>query len=122
MQWLTHLAEYERLDETDDKVGTRVRQVWNDKGHQTELRGHITTYAPHSQLGIRLAGDRFSVEVDYILRDLDGRTKLTQITRFRYTGLLRWIGLVAGRSLRKSYLGELKRHLATLAKLCQSQS
>ena len=122
MQWLPHLAAYECLDETDDKAGTRVRQVWDDKGHQTELRGRITTYSSHSQLGIRLGGDRFKVEVDYILRDLDGRTELTQVTRFQYMGLLRWIDLVAGRSLRKSYVEELKRNLAKLAKLCESQS
>ncbi len=122
MQWLAHLAEYERLDETDDKVGTRVRQVWDDKGYLTELTGRITTYSPHSQLGLKLAGDRFKVEVDYILSDLDGRTELTQVARFQYLGLLRWISLVAGRSLRKSYVAELKRNLASLAKLCESPS
>lgn len=121
MQWLTHVAEYELLDETRDKVGTRVRQVWDDNGQRTELNGEITAYTPHTRLGLRLAGARFKVAVDYVLKDLGGRTELTQETHLQYQGLLRIIDLGAGRLLRKSYAEELKRNFARLTELCQSK-
>lgn len=119
MQWLGHVVEYERADETQEKVGTRVRQVWDDAGHRTELNGHVTAYEPGQRLGIELAGDGVKVKVDYTLRDLGGRTELSQETDMRYMGLLGVIDMVAGPLLRKSYRGELERNFARLAKLCE---
>ena len=122
LQWLTHLSEYERSDETEVKVGTRLRQVWLDNGRRTEFEGQITAYSPYSELGIKLSTKKLNIQVDYTLRDVGGKTHLTQTTLMQYSGLLRLIDSIAGRSLQKSYLNELKRNFARLVDLCESES
>ncbi len=46
-EWIPNLAEFEYLDQTDEKVGSTFREVYNERGKEMEMHGVITGHKPH---------------------------------------------------------------------------
>lgn len=118
MQWLEHLTEYEFLNEGDDWVGTKVRQIWDDD-EDSELLGEIKEFEELKRFAIELEGKKFKVAVAYDFEDLDGRTRMTQHTKFTYKGITKLTAKTMGSKVQTSYEMQAKSNLLRLIELAE---
>ena len=119
MQWLEHLTEYEFLNEGDEWVGTKVRQIWDDD-EDSELLGEIKEFEELIRFAIELEGKKFKVSVGYDFEDLDGRTRLSQHTRFDYKGMTKLTAKTMGSKVQASYENQAKSNLLRLIELAEA--
>lgn len=90
MQWIPSLVEDEALVETPEKVGSTFKQVFLEKGRKMEMVGEITAYVENERMRVKMAGDMFDLDADYILTTpSDNQTELTQNTEIRFKGFLK---------------------------------
>ena len=122
VQWLSHLSDFEFLNDAEPKVGVKFRQEWDDDGDNSEITGVITEYIQDERYCIHLNGKGFQVDVEYRFKDIDGRTRLMQETNFDYKGIMKMIEKVVGGKIRRSYEDEAKRNLAKLMDLCEAEA
>ena len=118
MQWLEHLTEYEFLNEGDDWVGTKVRQIWDDD-EDSELLGEITEFEELKRFAIKLDGKKFTVSVSYDFEDKGNVTRLTQETKFVYKGMTKLTAATMGSKVQKSYEDQAKMNLLRLLELAE---
>lgn len=121
MQWLEHLTEYEFLNEGDEWVGTKIRQVW-DGDEDSELLGEITEFEELERFAIKLEGKKFSVSVAYDFEDQGDTTRLTQETKFTYKGMTKLTAATMGSKVQKSYEDQAKMNLLRLLELAEDDA
>jgi uncharacterized protein YndB with AHSA1/START domain len=114
MKWLPNITENENLEETDEKVGSRFRQVYVENGRRMEMFGTITEYEQDRRMAMEITGDLFDLDVDYRLEDLDGRTKVIQNSEVHFKGMMKIMGFFMGLF---SKLSSKKREDPSFAKL-----
>jgi len=86
-KWVPNLVEDVALVEKPEKVGSRFRQTFVEKGREMEFLGEITEYRENERLRAHISGDMFDLDVDYHLKPvLPDQTELTQHTQIRFKG------------------------------------
>lgn len=86
-QWVPSLVEDEPLVETPQKIGSKFRQVFVEKGKTMEMTGEITEFVENKNLRVIMDGDMFGLDVGYRLESvIDSRTKVTQNTQIKFKG------------------------------------
>lgn len=96
-QWIPNLFEDETLSETQDKIGSRFRQVFLENGRKMEMEGEITAYEPDARLRVMMTGEMFNLDVDYKLRALSERqTEVTQDSAIQFKGFLKLMAPLMG--------------------------
>ncbi len=81
-------------------VGTRFQQGIRESGRLGRFEGEVTAYERLRRFGIRLAGRRFTADVDYRLTPLPGKTRVDYTSEMHFNSL-------ADRLMAKAF-----RHLA----------
>lgn len=93
-QWIPNLAEFEYLEETDGKIGSTFREVYNELGKEIEMHGVITAYEPHHHHACEMTGEVFDLAVQYNLTEQGTATTLCQNAEITFHGLLPKIMIV----------------------------
>lgn len=77
-EWIPNLAEFEYLEQTDEKVGSTFREVYNERGKEMEMHGVITAHEPHHHHACEMSGKAFDLAVEYNLTEQGTTTTLCQ--------------------------------------------
>jgi hypothetical protein len=77
-EWIPNLVEFEYLDQTDEKVGSTFRDVYNERGKEMEMHGVITAHEPHHHHACEMSGKAFDLAVEYNLTEQGTTTTLCQ--------------------------------------------
>ena len=89
-QWLPNLVEDTPLTETPDKIGSRFKQVYHERGKDMEMIGEITAYKENERMRAYITADMFDLDVDYHLKPLgEAQTELTQYTKISFKGFIK---------------------------------
>lgn len=89
-QWVPNLVEDEALIETPEKVGSKFRQAFLERGKRMEMIGEITAYAENERMRVYMTGDMFELDVDYVLKPLSPeQTEVTQDSTIKFKGFLK---------------------------------
>ena len=90
MKWVPNLVEDEAISETPDKVGSKFRQVFDERGKKMEMVGEITEYVENERMRVAMVGDMFDLDLDYTFVEEDAaKTHLTQNTRIKFKGFIK---------------------------------
>ena len=119
--WLSMVVENEQLHETAERIGTTFRQVVVENGRRRELLGTVTGYEPNKRLTLHLNAKGFDVDVEYILAETDGQTRLTQISDVHFHGLFKLMALLLAPFYQGSAQSQLEKDFAKLKKLCEAE-
>lgn len=91
-QWVPNLVEDEALVETPEKVGSKFRQVFLERGKHMDMIGEITAYSENKRMRVFMSGDMFDLDVDYVLNSLSPeQTEVTQDTSIKFKGALKFL-------------------------------
>ena len=91
-QWILNLVEDEAIVETPEKIGTKFRQVFVEKGKTMEMTGEITEYVENEFLRATLTGEMFGLDVGYRLKSLSNdQTDVTQDTQIKFNGFMKYV-------------------------------
>lgn len=89
-QWVPNIVEDEVLVDTPEKVGSKFKQVFLERGKQMEMVGEITAYTENERMRVYMIGDMFDLDVDYILKSpAPDQTELTQNTAITFKGFMK---------------------------------
>jgi len=90
MKWVPNLVEDEAIVETPEKVGSKFRQVFDERGKKMEMVGEITEYIENERMRVAMVGNMFDLDLDYTFVEEDAaKTHLTQITRIKFKGFIK---------------------------------
>ena len=91
-QWVPNLVQDESIVETPQKIGSKFRQVFVEKGRTMEMTGEITEYVENGLLRVIMTGDMFGLDVGYRLKSLsDAQTEVTQDTQIKFKGFSKFV-------------------------------
>jgi uncharacterized protein YndB with AHSA1/START domain len=89
-KWVPNLVSDEVIVETPEKIGSKFRQVFEERGKTMEMIGNITEYTNNEVVRVFLDGDQFGLDVSYRLRSLgDTQTEVTQDTEIKFKGFMK---------------------------------
>ena len=89
-RWVPNLVEDEPIVETPEKVGSKFRQVFVEKGKTMEMTGELTEYVENEFLRVNMTGDMFGLDVGYRLKSSsDAQTEVTQDTEIKFKGFMK---------------------------------
>lgn len=89
-QWVPNIVEDEVIIDTPEKVGSKFRQVFLERGKRMEMIGEIMEYTENERMRVDMAGEMFSLDVDYWLKSLSpGKTELTQNSTIKFKGVFK---------------------------------
>lgn len=89
-RWIPNIVEDEALIETPEKVGSKFRQAFLERGKRMEMIGEITEYTENERMRVYMSGDMFDLDVDYVLKALSPeKTELTQNSIIKFKGIFK---------------------------------
>lgn len=119
MEWMTSVSKTEIIKETPNMVGTTFRELIEENGRGTEMRGVVTDFVSNKRLAFHLEGEFNSVEVNYTLQEKGEITQLSQNAEIQFKGLLRVLSVLFSPILKKKVKDQARRELAKLKELCE---
>lgn len=119
-EWSEIVVEEEILEETPDVVGTTFRIVTEDRGQRMEFQSKVLEHeAPHLNV-IEMIGKQFDIHVRTTLKDLGGRTLLTQDSTVNGKGFFKVMFVLMGWMMKKSSCDALDKELARLKAMAEA--
>ncbi len=122
MQWVCNVEENENLHETEDKVGTKFRQIYVENGRRMEFHGTVTAYEENKRLAIEMQSKGFDLDVDYRLEKIAVGTRLTQNSQVHFKGLMKFIMPLFAPFMKKSGEKQLNEDFNKLKTLCENEA
>ena len=119
MEWMTSVSKTEIIKETPNMVGTTFRELIEENGRGTEMRGVVTDFVSNKRLAFHLKGEFNSVEVNYTLQEKGEITQLSQNAEIQFKGLLRVLSVLFSPIFKKKIKDHARRELAKLKELCE---
>ena len=103
-EWSKTVVRDEPLDTKPDRgVGSTFLCVTQSNGKHMEFQRTITGWEPPMMSASQLIGDSFDIDVAYAFEDLDGRTRVTQVSIVRPKSfLMKIIFRLMGKMAQKS--------------------
>ncbi len=121
MKWMTSVSKTEIISQTPGMVGTTFREIVEEDGRGTELRGVVTDFVSGKRLAFHLEGDYNTVEVSYTLEEQGELTRLSQTAEIHFKGLLRIFSLLFGCLLKRKIVNQAQSDFAKLKALCEQE-
>lgn len=120
VKWAAGVVENENLNETEEKVGTTFRQVYEERGRRMEFQGVVTRYEENQAMGVHLEGSGFDLDVDYRLEPRDGGTHLVQNSDVHFKGLWKIMGFLMLPFMKKAGCEQLDQDFGRLKAMCEA--
>jgi len=118
-EWSPTVVEDEMIEEKPDGVGSTFRCVTEDHGRRMEFEGVITRHEPPNVSAIRMTGQHFDIDAEYLFEDLGGRTRVTQRSSVAPKGFLKVFFFLFGWMMRKAGCKAAENELANLKRLLE---
>lgn len=119
VEWSEIVVEEEILHETPEGVGSTFRVVTVDRGQRMEFAGKVLEMdRPHLNVA-EMIGKQFDIHVHTTLKDLGGRTLLTQVSTVNGKGFFKVMFALMGWMMKKSNCDALDKELAGLKALAE---
>jgi len=83
------------------------------------MRGIVTDYRENQALAMHLEGKYNTVDVEYRLEEIEGRTRLTMNANIRFRSFVKILNLVFRSAFRRKIIAQLDREYARLKELCE---
>jgi hypothetical protein len=118
-EWSIIVVEDEVLDKKPEGVGTTFRTVTEENGKRMEFQGVVTRHDPPHASAIRLTGEMFDIETEYLFEDLAGRTRVTQRADVAGKGFFKLFMFLFGWLMNKSHCKATENELHSLKRFCE---
>ena len=118
MRWMSALKESEQVTDGEPGLGTRFRDVFEERGQRVEIDAEVAEWAPPARLVLRLRSRVFEATGAQELEDLGGRTRLTTTIDTQYTTTM--VRLMAGAITRHAQ-ARLEQDLVRLKELVEAE-
>ena len=82
------LVECEQLTDGAPGLGTRFRDVFEDRGQRIEIDAEVVAYEPNERLETRLRSNAFEATASQQLEEHGGGTRVTAVIDTEYTNRL----------------------------------
>ncbi|HSG42045.1 MAG TPA: hypothetical protein VLA72_02715 [Anaerolineales bacterium] len=121
MTWMTSVSGGEILHETPDRVGTKFREIVEDKSGSIEMHGMITGFEENKSIAFHLESKVNIVDVEYHVE------KNNVGTRLDYQAIVKWkfpvniISIFMGKKMQQNILAQLQDELNRLKVLCEGE-
>jgi uncharacterized protein YndB with AHSA1/START domain len=119
MKWMMSVSKTEIIRQTPGMVGTTFREIVQEDGRGTEMRGVVTEFVPGKRLAFHLDGDYNAVEVRYTLEEQGEHTRLSQTAEIHFKGLLRAFSILFGPLFKRKIMNQARSDFARLKALCE---
>ena len=119
LEWMGVLTESEQLTDGAAKVGSRWRDVFEDRGQRVELEAELVEYEPNRRLRVRLANRSFHSTSTQELAEGEGWTRVSTVIETEYKTLA---ARLAGRLVTRHAQQQLEADLASLKELLERGS
>ena len=116
LEWMGVLTESEQLTDGAAKVGSRWRDVFEDRGQRVELEAELVEYEPNRRLRVRLGNRSFHSTSTQELAEGDGWTRVSTVIETEYKTLA---ARLAGRLVTRHAQQHLEADLASLKELLE---
>jgi hypothetical protein len=113
------LVECEQLTDGEPGLGTRFRDVFEDRGQRIEIDAEVVACEPNERLETRLRSSAFQATASQRLETRDGRTRVTALIETEYTN--RFARLMAGVITRHAQR-QLENDLARLKEIVEADT
>ena len=119
LEWMGVLTESEQLTDGAPKVGSRWRDVFEDRGQRVELEAELVEYEPNQRLRVRLGNRSFDSTSTQELAEGEGWTRVSTVIETEYKTLA---ARLAGRLVTRHAQQQLEADLASLKELLERGS
>ena len=116
LEWMGVLTESEQLTEGAPKVGSRWRDVFEDRGQRVELEAELVEYEPNRRLRVRLGNRSFHSTSTQELAEGERWTRVSTVIETEYRTLA---ARLAGRLVTRHAQQQLEADLARLKELLE---
>jgi uncharacterized protein YndB with AHSA1/START domain len=116
LEWMGVLTKSEQLTEGEPKVGSRWRDVFEDRGQRVELEAELVEYEPNRRLRVRLESRGFASTSTQELAEGEGWTRVSTVIETEYKTLA---ARLAGRLVTRHAQQQLEADLASLKELLE---
>jgi hypothetical protein len=116
LEWMGVLTESEQLTEGAPRVGSRWRDVFEDRGQRVELEAELVEYEPNRRMRVRLGNRSFHSTSTQELAEGEGRTRVSTVIETEYKTLA---ARLAGRLVTRHAQQQLEADLTSLKELLE---
>lgn len=120
IEWSAGVVENENLTETEGKVGSTFRQVYEERGRRMEFQGVVTRYEQDHAIGVHLEGSGFNLDVDYSLQPIESGTRLVQDSEVHFKGLWKVMAFVMTPFMKKAGCKQLEEDFGRLKAMAEA--
>lgn len=117
LAWMGPLTASTQVTDGEPGLGTRFRDVFEDRGQRIEIDAEVVEWQPNERLAIRLQSGAFDGTVRQQLASIDGRTRLVTTLDTEYKS--RVARLMSGVVTRHAQR-QLEEDLARLKEIVES--
>ena len=117
--WMSSVSSYELLSKPSGMVGTTFREIVEEDGRRTEMRGVIMGYMPNQSISFHLEGKFNAVDVEYRFEEVENRTRLTLDSDIRFKSLMRVLSIFIKPKIKKKVFKQLSAEFTVLKDLCE---
>lgn len=121
MRWMTSVSKGEVLEEVPGRVGTKFREVVEEGGKGLEMTGEIAAWEENHRIGFHLESKVNTTDVEFILVEQGGVTRLTQKAEVSFKGALKILSMLFEAKLKKQIKCQAEEEFAELKRLCESE-
>jgi hypothetical protein len=122
MVWQTNVSKTEILQETPNWIGTTFRETIEENGRGTEMQGIVTDYRENQSLAMHLSGKYNVVDVEWHLKEIEKRARLTVKADIRFKSFVRLMSILFWPAFKKNALRQLQEECARLKELCEQDT
>lgn len=115
-EWATSVTRSEFIKKTPNKIGTTFIEWVEEDGHEIEMKGTVTDFQPNKSFAVRVESESHSADVRFVLKEMNGMTRLTQEIELRFENEL---SDTISDSIRKSIISQAQNEFARLKELCE---
>ena len=120
-EWMTSVSETELLSGTPTTVGSTFREVVRDQNGETEMHGVVTGHEENQMISFHLRGEYNTVDVEFRVKKIGERTRVTQNADIRWRGFMNVMSLFLGGRIKKEIMAQSQSEFEKLKTLCETK-
>jgi hypothetical protein len=121
-EWSTIVVEDNLIEQTLDGVGTTFLTITEERGRRMEFQGVVTKYDPPFSQAVHLTGEFFDIDSEFQFVEIQGQTKVTQISSVAGKGMFRAFFFLFGWMMKKANCEASLKELNGLKAYCEGHT
>jgi carbon monoxide dehydrogenase subunit G len=120
MEWMTSVTKTEFINKTPNMIGTTFREIIEENGRETEMRGVIIDFNKNKNITFKLDGNFNTVEVSFALIEKEGITVLIQNAEVHFKGIMKIVTVIFGSLIKKKILSQSQKEFQKSKDICEN--